>query len=162
MLDCRGGAVVAIALTTAGALAAGCSHTSSTGDGATDVTIITSSQIQTPAGRFVLQGEILHKYYAAGASTSTLGFPVSNEEAGPDGGRYSKFQSGVIYWTPTTGAHIVSGPIRGAWEYDNGGAGGPLGYPTSDEHAIAGGSQQDFQHGTITYSGGQPNIQPHA
>jgi uncharacterized protein with LGFP repeats len=151
-------ALVGSALIVAGALG-GCSVAPISRDSATSMTAVSTARIPTAAGQFVLQGEILQKYNATGASGSPLGSPISDEEPGPLGGRYTKFQSGVIYWTSTTGAHIVWGAIRGAWEYENGGAGGPLGYPMSDEQAIPGGYEQDFQHGTITYTNGQLHIE---
>ncbi|WP_235215983.1 LGFP repeat-containing protein [Mycobacterium kyorinense] len=57
---------------------------------------------------------------------------------------------------PFHGAHILLGGIGNAW-HKHGGAGGQLGYPTSDEQPIPGGWQQHFQHGTITYTDG-PHI----
>ncbi len=74
--------------------------------------------------------------------TQHFGSPITNERPGPNGGRYTKLEGGVIYWTPQTGAHVASGAIRIAWEHQYGGAAGPLGYPT-----------------TITNINGQPQIQ---
>ncbi|HZQ31458.1 MAG TPA: hypothetical protein VFB19_06965 [Mycobacterium sp.] len=116
-----------------------------------------STKITTPSGDFVVQGAILQKYNAFGGANSPLGLPTSNEEPGPNGGQYSTFAGGAIYWTPETGAHVIWGGIRSSWEHD-GGAGGPLGYPTSDEKTIPGGWESEFQHGTITYTDG-PHIQ---
>jgi uncharacterized protein with LGFP repeats len=64
---------------------------------------------------------------------------------------------GVIYWSPRSGAHIVQGDIRIAYESD-GGPGGPLGYPVSDQQTIPGGSQAKFENGTITDTDGQTQI----
>ncbi|HEY7053134.1 MAG TPA: esterase [Mycobacterium sp.] len=105
----------------------------------------------------MLKGEILHKFNESGGSNGPLGVPISDEQPGPDGGQYTKFQSGVIYWKPETGAHIVWGGIRTAWE-NHGGAGGPLGYPSSDERGMPGGWQQDFEHGTIAFTDGQSRV----
>lgn len=115
-----------------------------------------STKIATPGGEFVVQGAILQKYNAFGGSKSPLGLPTSNEEPAPGGGRYNTFDGGAIYWSPQTGAHVIWGGIRDSWEHD-GGAAGPLGYPTSDEITIPGGWQSDFQHGNITYTDG-PHI----
>jgi uncharacterized protein with LGFP repeats len=60
-----------------------------------------------------------------------------------------KFQGGTIYWTPTTGAHAVSGAIAAAWS-DAGGTGGSLGYPTGEPYPVADGVAQDFQGGRLT------------
>jgi uncharacterized protein with LGFP repeats len=105
-----------------------------------------------------VQGVILQKYNASGGASSPLGLPTASEAAAPNGGQFSTFNGGAIYWTPQTGAHIVWGGIRDAWERD-GGAGGRLGYPTSDEETIPGGWQSQFQHGTITYTDGHATVE---
>jgi hypothetical protein len=57
-----------------------------------------------------------------------------------------------IYWSRTTGAHIVTGEIRDAW-LDHGGTAGPLGYPIADEEPGPGGGRHcRFSGGTITWS----------
>ncbi|ORA36537.1 LGFP repeat-containing protein [Mycobacterium aquaticum] len=117
-----------------------------------------STTIVTPNGSFVVQGIILQKYNATGGASSPLGLPTASEAPAPNGGQFSTFNGGAIYWTPQTGAHIVWGGIRDAWERD-GGAGGRLGYPTSDEETIPGGWQSQFQHGTITYTDGQAKVE---
>ncbi|WP_019970701.1 LGFP repeat-containing protein [Mycobacterium sp. 141] len=106
----------------------------------------------------MVQGIILQKYNATGGASSPLGLPTASEAPAPNGGQFSTFDGGAIYWTPQTDAHIVWGGIRDAWERD-GGAGGPLGYPTSDEETIPGGWQSQFQHGTITYTDGQAKVE---
>ena len=78
-------------------------------------------------------GEIDKKYRALGGCGSFLGAPVTDERTPPDGvGRYSVFERGSIYWTPTTGAHEVHGRIRDRWAQLQWEA-GPLGYPITDE-----------------------------
>ena len=117
-----------------------------------------STTISTPDGDFVVQGAILQKYSAVGGADSPLGLPTANEEAAPNGGRFSTFEGGAIYWSPQTGAHIVWGGIRDAWE-GAGGVGGQLGYPTTDEQTVPGGWRQDFQGGAVSYLNGQPQIE---
>ena len=67
-----------------------------------------------------------------------LGVPTSDEMnvPGVPGARMNTFQGGAIYWSPSTGAHVVYGGI-GA-KYNS--LGGPTGYglPTSDEANLAG------------------------
>jgi len=159
MRDSRHTGALTIALAAA-VLAAGCSHAASTdaSDG-NSTTTPSTIRIATPAGEFVVQGDILKKYNSLGGTTSPPGLPITDEQAGPNGGRYSRFEGGAIYWTAQTGAHIVWGAIRAAFEHENGGAGGPLGYPTTDEYTVPGGWQSQFQHGTITYTDGQPHVQ---
>ena len=52
-----------------------------------------------------VHGAIRQRWASMGWERSWLGYPVSNEIATPDGvGRYSLFQHGGIFWTPTGGA----------------------------------------------------------
>jgi hypothetical protein len=57
-----------------------------------------------------------------------------------------------IYWSPATGAHLVTGEIREAW-LAHGGPTGPLGYPTVDEGPAPGGGRIcRFAGGEIAWS----------
>jgi uncharacterized protein with LGFP repeats len=56
-----------------------------------------------------------------------------------------------IYWTPSTGAWSIHGAIRAEWS-SLGWERSCLAYPVSDEFAVSGGRQNNFQHGAITYS----------
>jgi len=77
---------------------------------------------------------------------------VTSESTAPDQvGRYNVFQGGAVYWSPATGAHFIRGAIWQKWA-SMGWEAGQLGYPTSNEYAVAGGSQSDFQHGSLTWS----------
>lgn len=103
-----------------------------------------------------VKGAILKKYQDAGVENSDLGYPISSEIPLADGGAFTRFENGAIYWSPTTGAHIVpNGQIFDAWGQD-GYENGRFGYPTSDVHPVDGGGQQiDFQHGTIRLVNGK-------
>lgn len=116
-----------------------------------------STTISTPDGDITVSGEVYKKYMAEGGATSPLGMPEEAQEDGPDGGMHQNFEGGTIYWSSDTGAHIVWGEIRDAWE-ENGGADGALGYPTSDEKDIPGGKQSDFTGGTITWIDGETTV----
>jgi uncharacterized protein with LGFP repeats len=98
----------------------------------------------------ILNGPILPLYTALGAERSFLGYPTQSVAPTTDTvGRYAKFQGGVAYWSPTTGAHVVRGAFLTAWAaagYEK----GYLGYPTKDAYAVSGGNRMDFQHGSIT------------
>jgi uncharacterized protein with LGFP repeats len=83
------------------------------------------------------------------SQTGPLGYPVTDQIALAGGGRYQKFQGGYIFWTASTGAWAVHGPIRTAWAR-TGSQTGPLGYPTSDETISSGKRRQSFRGGTIT------------
>ncbi len=92
------------------------------------------------------------KYQQLGGCGSVLGAPVTEERGSADGvGRYSDFQRGSIYWTPAIGAYEVHGLIHDKWAA-LGWETGDLGYPTSDEHAVAGGRRSDFEHGSINWN----------
>ena len=93
----------------------------------------------TRGARFV-RGVIRDAYAAHGgpggpggngvAGGWSLGYPVTDEVLLP-GGAYSAFDGGSVYFSPATGAHVVSGSVlRGyaqrGWET------GELGYPVSD------------------------------
>ena len=68
-----------------------------------------------------------------------LGYPSTDETTAPDGrGRYNHFTGGVIYWHPSTDAHVVDGAILGKWA-SMGWERSLLGYPTTDELKIADG-----------------------
>lgn len=76
-------------------------------------------------------GAIADRWIALGAEGGILGYPVSDEEELPDGvGRMNRFENGVIYWHPTTGAHEVRGTILLDWA-DEGYELGPAGYPVA-------------------------------
>jgi hypothetical protein len=99
-----------------------------------------------------VHGAIFGRWAALGREDG-LGFPLIDESVTPDGrGRYNHFENGSIYWTPTTGAHEVTGYIKDAWAA----AGwelGPLGYPTSAPDHMAPSSVpttfQDFENGSM-------------
>ncbi len=100
---------------------------------------------------FEVKGAIGDHYNEAGGATSPLGEPTSDEQDAPNGGKYQEFTGGVIYFSLPTGTRTVYGAIRQAWEAE-GGAGGRLGYPTSDEQDIDGGKISQFENGSISYS----------
>lgn len=102
-------------------------------------------------GAFEVYGQILEKWREHGAEAGVLGYPISGETGVPGGGgRYSVFERGSIYWTPTLGAHEVHGMIRDKWK-ETGWERGDLGYPTSDEYAVPEGRRNDFEGGSITW-----------
>jgi hypothetical protein len=106
----------------------------------------------TPAtGAHEVHGGIRAEWAALGWERSLLGYPLTDETATPDGvGRYNLFQGGSIYWTPATGAHEVHGGIRAEWAA-LGWERSALGYPISDEYAVPGGRQSDFQGGFLRW-----------
>jgi hypothetical protein len=102
--------------------------------------------------RDAVGGDIAAHYDMLGGCGSLLGAPITDERGTPDGlGRYSVFETGSIYWTPTLGAHEVHGRIRDAWAAA-GWEAGRLGYPIGDEYADGDGRRSDFEHGFIHWS----------
>ncbi|WP_275900314.1 hypothetical protein [Pyxidicoccus trucidator] len=101
----------------------------------------------------VLQGDIKAKYDAMNGP-ALLGSCQAGELAAPDGvGRFNHFERGSIYWTPTLGAHVVMGSIRGRWEQLNWER-GPLGYPIIDEWTAPDGRGRfnHFERGSIYWT----------
>jgi uncharacterized protein with LGFP repeats/L,D-peptidoglycan transpeptidase YkuD (ErfK/YbiS/YcfS/YnhG family) len=99
-------------------------------------------------------GAISEKYTTTGGPAGGLGSPTSNETGGlKDGGAFQNFQGGAILWSPSTGARISVGSIRGLYAatgYEN----GVLGYPTSDEVGGLrdGGVYQNYEGGAVLWS----------
>ena len=106
------------------------------------------------SGAQVSIGPIRDKWAATGFESGGLGYPTSDVVYGlKNGGAYQNYQGGAIMWSPTTGAHVSVGAIRGLWAetgFENGG----LGYPTSDEVGGLkdGGVYQMYQGGAILWS----------
>ncbi|MEV4318916.1 PQQ-dependent sugar dehydrogenase [Actinocrispum sp. NPDC049592] len=110
----------------------------------------------------VLRGEVKNKYVALGYGNAYVGFPVSNDEAGANGGRGAGFQRGYIYWKQDTGAHNVEGAIGAKWA-EKGKDTSYLGYPTTDDLGTtpAGGYFNFFERGSIFWTAdtGAHNVQ---
>jgi uncharacterized protein with LGFP repeats len=70
---------------------------------------------------------------------------------GVSGARMNTFQGGTIYWSPSTGAHVVYGGI-GALYNSLGGPTSYLGLPTSDEQGLPASRFTYFQNGKIVWT----------
>lgn len=82
-----------------------------------------------------------------------LGNPLRAQRVVP-GGRMQEFTPGNLYWSPGTGAHVVSG--ANLVEYlRTGGPAGTLGFPTTDEVPARDGQGRynDFAGGSVYWSG---------
>jgi len=107
------------------------------------------------SGAHPVYGRIRDYWLADGGAAGPMGYPTSGELAGTDPThRYTAFQRGLVYWTPTGGAHAVRGAIRAYWEA-RGGLRGPLGHPVSEELAGPGRAflYSMFSGGVIAYTG---------
>lgn len=102
-------------------------------------------------GAHTVSGSFLSLYGAYGYENGCLGYPATQELPSSNGGVYQRFQGGVAYWSPTTGAHALCGALLDAYG-STGYEGGSLGYPTSDEYGISNGRRVDFQRGYIEWS----------
>jgi uncharacterized protein with LGFP repeats len=107
-------------------------------------------------GAHMMQGAILDKYMSLGGPTDgDLGFPTIDEGAGkaPDSRNttFSAADRPVIFWTPTTGARVVRGPINAAWD-KLGGSAGQLGVPVDDETYQGDVVSQKFSGGEVSWN----------
>ncbi len=112
---------------------------------------------------FQVSGAIRDKWVALGAEQGFLGSPDADESVTFDGvGHYCHFKGGSIYWTPSTGAFEVHGPIRAKWA-ELGWELSYLGYPLTDETPAPDGigRYNKFQGGVIYWSptGGAVDLQ---
>lgn len=83
-------------------------------------------------GAHEVHGAIHAAWSGLGWELGVLGYPLTDETAGPGGGRFNRFQAGSISWTEQTGAHEVHGAIGALW-MELGAEAGALGYPLSNE-----------------------------
>ena len=107
-------------------------------------------------GDVALDGPTAAAYEKLGGA-AVLGAPTAVAEAVGEG-TVLAFTNGTIFASPSTGAHLVQGEILNTYTAQ-GGPGGNLGFPTSDEAQTGGGPKANgggwisqFQHGTITWT----------
>ncbi|GAA2035937.1 hypothetical protein WDZ16_03985 [Pseudokineococcus marinus] len=103
-------------------------------------------------GAHEVTGATLARYGQLGWENGRLGYPTGPTKAVSRGGTATAFQGGSIHWSPATGAHDTSGPVRSRWAA-TGWERGPLGYPTSDPITLAGGGVLSrFQGGNVYWT----------
>ncbi len=105
-------------------------------------------------------GGAIDALYTALGGAARLGAPTSAELATGDGrGSYRNYVGGAIYWSPATGAHLVTGAILGLWRA-HGADLGPVGFPITDELGTPDGvgRYNHFQYGSIYWT---PALGPH-
>ncbi len=104
-------------------------------------------------GAWDVSGAIGDRWIALGAEKSLFGYPKESETYGlKGGGSYQQFQIGRVYWSPTTGAHPISGGIGDYW-LSRGAQNSTLGYPTSGEKTDTSGRvYQEFEGGKIYWT----------
>jgi uncharacterized protein with LGFP repeats len=101
-------------------------------------------------GAHFVKGGIRDLWAKQGWERGGLGYPVQDEH-NLDGGTYSMFTGGSIYWSPASGTHVVTGAILTKWG-TVGWEEGPLGWPVSDVGCVPGGCFSHFQGGHIYWS----------
>ncbi|TYP89871.1 hypothetical protein [Blastococcus xanthinilyticus] len=103
-------------------------------------------------GAFVTRGWIASRWSTNSREIGFLGYPLSDERPAAGGGAYQVFQGGTVY---ASGAAPTALVVRG-WVLDRwsvlGREGGLLGFPSSEEVAVAGGVRQSFQGGVVSSS----------
>jgi hypothetical protein len=121
---------------------------------------------------FEIKGAIFSRWsdkslrYASG----TLGLPIDDEKNAPKskisgyGGRFSFFEGGAIYWIREENKTYVIGMNQNLGIYSGigkliadsyqaeGGSGGKLGFPKSDDHLSQNGIRCDFEGGYILWT----------
>ena len=99
-------------------------------------------------GALVVWGALLVKYLALGGPR---GFGLrKTDEVGVAGGARSSFTRGSLFWSSATGAHLVWG--ANLVRYDALGGPTALGFPTTDEVGVAGGSRNTFTRGSLFWA----------
>jgi hypothetical protein len=99
-------------------------------------------------------GAIYQEYVRLGAEAKgkPLGLPTTSEGPAAGTGRFTRFQHGIILWSPQTGARAVYGEIFKTYE-SMGLERGALGYPISTEADAGNGYRvSKFQKGMIFWS----------
>ena len=101
-------------------------------------------------------GQIHAALMRSGGPSGALGWPVSGifSYAAGGGGTAQDFQNSASIFSSSVGAYAVSGTIRRAY-FDQGGADGALGWPTTDLITYSengGGTAQDFQNSTSIFA----------
>ena len=88
--------------------------------------------------------------HSALGANGWIGAATSGVQASTKGGVFQRFERGVAYWSPATGAQFVGEPVLSAWGaygYQT----GAMGYPRSGGVAGVGGSRHQIFEGGIAY-----------
>ena len=101
----------------------------------------------------IVSGPLRDRWFSWGSEAGSLGYPAADPVCGlRGGGCWQAFAGGAIYWTPSTGAWVVSSPFLEAWA-SQGWEGGWLGYPVRQGTCVRPDlCQQTFEGGTIDWS----------
>ena len=117
---------------------------------------IAKAQGSTPQGSSSAPSTVAQDHPGAAALRSALGAngwigpATSGVQASTKGGVFQRFERGVGYWSPATGAQFVGEPVLSAWGaygYQT----GSMGYPRSGGVVGVGGSRHQIFEGGIAY-----------
>ncbi|ALO66689.1 hypothetical protein AS189_09510 [Arthrobacter alpinus] len=103
---------------------------------------------QSTGAVYVANGPLRDHWLSSGGPTGPFGLPSGNPTPVPGKGSTQTFTTGTLLYTPATGTHEFMGAIRTKW-LTSGTAGGPLGFPTTNEYSSGHGRAQKFQNGII-------------
>ena len=101
-------------------------------------------------GAWRVRGGNLEEFGRLGGPQAA-GFPLGEETPGSVG-IAQVFERSRIYWSGGTGSHGLFGGVLSRY-LALGGTASPLGLPTTDEHAVPGGSRAMFTGGQIVWAG---------
>ena len=103
---------------------------------------------------------IAQKYEEIQGASGHLGAPVGEAQE-VAGGQMLEFEGGTIIQNPDGQAFLVQGEILKEY-MSNGGPGGDLGFPTTDETPQDGGFISTFDNGEVTWdiAGNQATVTP--
>jgi hypothetical protein len=116
-------------------------------------------------GAHEVHGAIRDLWASLGWEHPPLGYPLS-DETGVGGGRFNDFQGGSIFWSPSTGAHVVQGAILARYRGDGGPESSGYGFPISNEEPVRRGRRSRFERADVfwdqrsayvVYPGPQPS-----
>lgn len=102
---------------------------------------------------------IIARWHRLGGDGSMLG-AVRTREYPVRHGSAQRFAHGRIYYSTSTGAHELYGPLLAAYRA-RGGAGSALGLPTTGVKQTATGQRADFEQGYLTYSSATGSTSAH-
>lgn len=103
-------------------------------------------------------GEIRKAYGRLDFEHGPMGYPTTDElDTRKPGGKFQRYQGGIAYWSPKTGAHFVYGLILEQYGKDDFEA-GKWGFPIGPEVRTERGWKQDFEGGTIGVGGEASSI----